>query len=217
MDPKAVEGLRNRGQVVAAALAEFRAKRQALGDSGKFTRQGLEDAIGEIAAATAGIIRRTMDDSSLRDKIGQHKQRLATTTKADPTTELVNFWKRMELRSLYDRQGLTIIDPATGSMRIDRLKADQFYRDALAKGDALAMEALEEWPTGSPVDAALVQQGQAQRLKALDPVVAQKLEGLEVLEDAMQNTLRDGLNELPKVIDDLIARQAGPAPAPEAA
>ena len=59
-----------------------------------------------------------------------------------------------------------------------------------------------------PLDAALVERGQASRHRAVNPVAAQQLQALERLQAAYAQTLADALQELPTVEDDPIARMA---------
>jgi hypothetical protein len=144
----------------------------------------------------------------LEQNILDHKAKLAPKVNGDPTVALLEFWKRMEIRAVSERLGLTLIDAATGVMRYDVVKFNQLYTEALNRGDHQAMLALEEWPIACPVDPALVSEGQATRLAAADPVTAQKLEELEALHQAYTSTLQDALQELPLPQSDLIAEVA---------
>jgi hypothetical protein len=190
------------GEKIAAIethLQAFGAKRRQLGDSGKYTRQGLEEAERELAAPVAGEIRKLMDDTHLRNNILQTERELANTTKSDPTEALVNFWREMEYRTIFQQMGVAG----------DPIKANLAYREALAKGDVLAMQALENWPLGSPVDdAALLAQGRQARDAARNPIAAKKLSELRQLQAAMSRVARDALQELPLQQADPIAAMA---------
>lgn len=214
-----INSMRERGLAITAALVTFRAMRQTLAASGRYSPSGLTEAVGEAAAKAAGEIKRHADDSILREDIRRTKGKLENATKADPTAELINFWRKMELRSTFERQGISIINQATGEISFDSVKANILYQSALARNDALAMEALEEWPTGSPVDAELIAKGQAQHLGDQDPINSQKLHELEEFAAALESTLKDALTELrPSLpVADPIARMAGSAPPDEAA
>ena len=217
MNPDALNGLQDRGATVAAALADYRAKRQEAGSSGKSSAQGLRDLEGELAATASGEIRRALDDTHLRQNIAQTKAKLAPKV-ADPTVALLGFWQRMELRSTF-AAGLTYQDATTGQVRYDTVKFNDLYRSALTAGNQTLCQALEEWPTVNgqcPVEAQLVQHGQAQRLRATDPVAAKALDEQETIQQAMEAMRRDALQELPRVIADPIAEMAGPSIPPGA-
>ena len=212
LHPEALKGLQACGATVAAALADYRTKRHEAGSSGKFSAQGLRDLEGELAATASGDIRRALDDTHLRENMAQTKAKLAPKV-ADPTVALLGFWQRMELRSTF-AAGLTYQDATTGQLRYDSLKFDDLYRSALAAGNQTLCQALEEWPTVNgqcPVEAQLVQQGQAQRLRAVDPVAAKALDEQETIQRAMEAMRRDALQELPLPADDPIAAMAGPS------
>jgi hypothetical protein len=60
------------------------------------------------------------------------------------------------------------------------------------------MQALENWPLGSPVDdAELLTQGRQARDAARNPIAAKKLDELRQLQAAMSRVARDALHELP--------------------
>jgi hypothetical protein len=184
---------------IEAHLQAFRAKRRQLGDSGKYTRQGLEEAERELAAPIAGEIRKLMDDTHLRNNILQTGRELANTTKPDPAETLMHFWKEMEIRTVYQAMGI-VGDP---------LKANLAYREALSRQDHLAMQALENWPLGLPVDdAALIAQGREARDAARNPIAAKKLSELRQLQVAMSQIAKDALQELPLPSPDPIAEVA---------
>ena len=81
------------------------------------------------------------------------------------------------------------------------------------------MEALEQWPIGSPVDAELVAHGRARRLALADPVNAKKLAELERFKEAMETSVNDALQELREYlpVPDPIAIAAGPSQPPDEA
>jgi hypothetical protein len=56
-----IDSLKARGRQISQALGEFRAQRRTLGDSGKYTREGLRDELAKLAATAAGEIRRSQD------------------------------------------------------------------------------------------------------------------------------------------------------------
>jgi hypothetical protein len=211
---EALQGLRARGGEITKALITFRATRQTLTESAKYSPSGLVDELRAAAATAAGEIRGHADATGLKDNIRQHREKLTQRTTADATTELLNFWKRMELRATFERLNLTLIDPATGTLTLDTAKGNMLYRQAQERGDWLACEALEEWPTGAMVDPELVAHAQAQRLSTRDPILAQKLVELTDLHEAMEQTLKDALLELHDYLPqrDEIAERAGPAP-----
>jgi hypothetical protein len=191
------------GEKIAAIethLEAFRAMRKRLGDSGKYTAAGLREAERELAAPIAGEIKKLMDDTHLRNNILQTERELANTTKPDPTEALVNFWREMEYRTIYQQMGIAG----------DPIKANLAYREALARGDVLAMQSLENWPLGSPVnDAELIAQGREARDMARNPLAAKKLSELRQLQEAMSRVARDALQELPLPAPDPIAQAAG--------
>jgi hypothetical protein len=218
--PEQLASVREPGAAITAALVEFRATRQALRDSGKFSAQGLQEAMSEAAARAEGQIRQamTMRLAHVEENVRRQRAKLAQAT-ADPTTELRRFWKKRELRTLYDRMGVTIVDPATGEITVDPILGSKLYREAVARKDTLAQEALEEWPLACPVEAELVSHGQALRRRSLDPVAAEHLQAFETLHEAMQRTLHDALGELRDYVPtpDPIADMAAGGRAPDAA
>jgi hypothetical protein len=163
---------------VAAALQEYRARRQQAGDSGRYSAQGLRELEQELTAEAAGIIRQALDDTHLRQNIAQARAKLAPKAAADPLAELLGFWKKMEVRTQLDQLGRTVIDPATGTLSFDTVKGNLLYREARRSQNAFVMEALEEWPRiggDTPVDPELIAQGQQRRARALDPLAARAL------------------------------------------
>jgi hypothetical protein len=194
-----VESLREKIAAIEMHVQAFRATRQQLGDSGKYTPQGLVEAERELAVPVAGEIRKLMDDTHLRNNILQTERELNSTTKPDPTEALVNFWREMEYRTIYQQMGI-VGDP---------IKANLAYREALAKGDVLAMRSLENWPLGSPVDdVALLAQGREARDMARNPLAAKKLSELRQLQEAMARVARDALQELPLAQPDPLEQLA---------
>jgi hypothetical protein len=75
------------------------------------------------------------------------------------------------------------------------------------------MEALEQWPGGSPCSPHLIQEGQRQRMLARDPVQAKQLTDLLRFKEAWEATVHDALSELREhlPVDDPIGRQASGA------
>jgi hypothetical protein len=198
-NPDHISALGEKIAAIETHLQTFQTKRRQLGDSGRFTRQGLEEAERELAAPVAGEIRKLMDDTHLRNNILQVERESANTTKPDPTEALVNFWKEMEIRTVYQALGI-VGDP---------VKANLAYREALSRQDHLAMQALENWPLGSPVDdAELIAQGREARDAARNPIAAKKLGELRQLQAAMARVAKDALQELPLAQADPIAAQA---------
>jgi hypothetical protein len=75
------------------------------------------------------------------------------------------------------------------------------------------IEALEQWPGGSPCSPHLIQQGQRQGMLARDPVQARQLTDLLRFKAAWEETVRDALSELCEHLppDDPVSRQASGA------
>jgi hypothetical protein len=207
-NPDHLANLRQKVAGITAALQEFRTQRKALGDSGTYTAQGLADKAAEEAAKAAGVIQRICDSTYLREHIRQTQAQLKPQGKADPTEALLGFWKQMEIRSTLANQGIGPDDP---------LKANIAYRDALERGDHETLLALEGWPLGSPVDAALIQEGQAQRQTAVNPIAAAKLHELTQLQEHLARAVKDALQELPLASPDPLVARASGAPPEEAA
>ena len=208
--PDDLETLKSRGAAMAAVLEEFRSKRRQLGDSGRFTQQGLREALGELAAAAKGKILHEQDGSILAKQIQQLEQKLATPTPVEKDDRLLNYWKQMEIMATYDRMGLTLVDPVAGTVRYDTVRADQLYRQSLERGEDTAMLALEGWPGGSPVSPDLIERGKRQRMLAKDPVLAGQLTEAIRFQEVWSETVSDALAELREHLpaDDVVARQA---------
>jgi hypothetical protein len=196
-----VNSLRERGAKITAELVAFRATRQQLAASGRLTPQGLADDVSQAAAKAAGEIKRHADDTILREDIRRTKGKLTAKAAPDPTEKLYKLLQHQEIRRELEARGIS------GS---DTLTADNAYREAAFRGDHATMEALETWPMGSPVSPALIAEGQAQRLDAIDPINAAKLSELQVFQDALAQTWRDAMTELRPMlpVDDPIARLA---------
>jgi hypothetical protein len=187
-NPDHISALGEKIAAIEAHLQAFRATRQRLGDSGKYTASGLAEAARELAAPVAGEIKKLLDDTYLRQNILQTERELVNTTRQDPTEALVSFWREMEYRTIFQQLGVAG----------DPIKANLAYREAMSKGDVLAMQALENWPLGSPVtDAALLAEGRQARDMARNPLAAKKLSELRQLQEAMARVAKDALQELP--------------------
>jgi hypothetical protein len=111
----------------------------------------------------------------------------------------------MEIRATLGRLGPTLIDPTTGRLSYDTVKLNALYQDTLTRGDTLTLQALEERPPTCPIEPALLAKGRAQRLAAVDPVAAKKLQEMEAFQAAMDQARRDALRELPLAAPDPMA------------
>jgi hypothetical protein len=167
LDPDYVGGLRDKVAGVSQVLQAFHRQRRQLGDSGKYTRQGLEEAERELAAKASGEITRLLDTSltHVSNNIKQVEQALKPQGKPDVMSELLSLWKQMEIRQVLLAQGVAD----------DPLRAETVYRDALAQGDFLCAEALEGWPLGCPIrNESLLAQGCQAREVALNPLAGKQ-------------------------------------------
>jgi hypothetical protein len=139
----------------------------------------------------------------LDEDIKRTTSKLQAKGTPDATERLFKLLQQQEIRTELLSRGVT------GD---DTLVADNAYRDAMSRNDHLAMEALENWPLGSPVSPDLIAQGQTARYGTIDPVAAQKLEELQSFKQALTDVERDALGELPLMSQDEISRLAGPEP-----
>jgi hypothetical protein len=194
-----LKSLQEKLQGMGEVLRKYRAKRRALGDSGRYTAHGLEEAAADEAAKAAGELRRIGEMSGLLDNLRQVEEQLKPQAKADPTEALLSFWRQMEIRSTLVGQGISPADP---------IMADMTYRAALERGDSDTMQALEGWPLKCPVSPELVAQGQQQRAAALNPVAAQRRDQLAHFRDTLAQSVADALRELPLAQPDPIAAMA---------
>jgi hypothetical protein len=199
-----VESLREKIAAIEMHLQAFRATRQQLGDSGKYTPQGLVEAERELAAPVAGEIRRLMDAAHLKNNLVQKRAKLQPPATGDMADRIIAAFEVMEIRTLFQPM-ILLSNPQTGGVTVDTIKADQLYRDAMQRGDLRAMAALEGWPLGSPVSAELIAQGQQQRHEATNPLLAKEIRELETLHEQFQRITQDALAELPLPQDDPIA------------
>jgi hypothetical protein len=197
-NPDHVEGLRQKVAAVEGLLEGFRSKRRQLGDSGRFTAEGLKQAELELAAPIAGEITRLLDTGHLRVNLNQKRAKLQPAAAGDVADRIIRHFTMMELRTIFQAQGVTG----------DPIQASIAYQQAMRRDDHLAMEALESWPLGSPVPADLIAQGQRQRQASLNPVLAKEVQELEVLHEQYQRLTRDALGELPLSQPDPIAQLA---------
>jgi hypothetical protein len=200
MDPGHLEGLKSKIGAMSEVLRQFRAERQKLGDSGRFTMAGLMEAERELAAKFAGEIKRLGDTAHLAGNIKQHEAKLTPAPKGSDVQQLLQYWRLMEVRGYLGQ-----------AIAADPLQAEVIYRDALAKGQHEILEALETWPIKSPVSAELISQGQQARLEARDPVVAAQLRSLRTLQQVMESAARDAISELPLGQDALQQLASGEA------
>jgi hypothetical protein len=99
------------GEKIAAIelhLQTFRTKRRQLGDSGKYTRQGLEEAARELAAPIAGEIKRLLDTTHLKNNLAQKRTKLQPPATGDMADRIIAHFTMMELRTIYQAQGVNI-------------------------------------------------------------------------------------------------------------
>jgi hypothetical protein len=197
MDPGHLDGLKSKIGAMAEVLRRFRAERQTLGDSGKYTMAGLMDAERELAATFAGEIKRLGDVSGLKDNIRQHEAKLKPQPTGDATERLIATLRQQEIR--YAIQGMVGTDP---------LKVGEIYREALRDGNLEIMTAIEHWPLRCPVAAELMAEGQQARLEARDPVVAAQLRSLRTLQQTIERAVKDAISELPLAQADQLQQLA---------
>jgi hypothetical protein len=204
MNPHHLQALQEKVRAISERLESFRTRRAEMGNSGRFSLKGLQDAEQEEAAKVAGELKRLMDSTHLENNLRQKRQALQKGRTSD-ANELLT-----EIRGLREDIRVNSTMNSIAAMNIpftDTLRYEQLYRDALAAGDFITARALEEWPIKSPISPELRQQGQRQRADALDPLLSKEIRELETLHEQFTRITRDALQELP-LQDDPIARMA---------
>jgi hypothetical protein len=197
-NPDHIEGLSQKVAAVEGLLAGFRAKRRQLGDSGRYTAEGLKQAELELATPIAGEIKRLLDTAHLQNNLNQKRGGLQLGATGDMADRIIRHFTLMELRTIYQAQGVND-NPTLATVA---------YQEAMRRDDHLAMEALEGWPLSCPVPAGLIAQGQQQRQASLNPVLAKEVRELETLHEQYQRITRDALQELPLPKVDVTAQIA---------
>jgi hypothetical protein len=195
MNPDHLEALRQKVRGINELLESFRAKRKEMGDSGRYSAKGLEEAAAELAANVAGEIKRLMDDTHLRNNLAQKRAKLQASPPGDTTQRLLDAINglREDLRVQSTQYSIQ----ALGIAPNDSVQFHLLYQEALERNDIITQRALEEWPIRSPISDALRQQGQRQREMARDPLLSREIQDLETLHEQFTRITKDALQELP--------------------